>query len=211
MGSERLFLLAAIYCGALCEASAFYRHRGGVVVFELRLIDFAPIIEVIQVHCTAVHEAVVGETVGFENAIAGVVVVVVARDGAVALVNGGGAEFYAGLYLDPRLELRVGRPVNTNVVLHRPCVKAQGVDDHRIVPSADAGISGCQLTAGFEGDFQPEAWEVENSEWTSHSGAYKRNYFCHMRFFLCRIPYTGKISSVFFYQCNAKRPVFALH
>ena len=151
-------------------------------LFQDRLMEFVPVVEVVQVDGVVADGAFVADAAGAADALAGGVVVVVTLDGAVALVDGGLVELHAGLFLQPCLELRVGGLAFRDVFLHRVGIQAECADHHRVVALADAGITGGELAAGFEGDFLPQARQVQDTERAGGSGTDERDVGVSHRF-----------------------------
>src|SRR5262245_35750459 len=76
---------------------------------KFRLMEFVPVVEVVQINRIGTDRAGVRDGAGFQDAGARVVIVDVARNGDIQLMNGSLVELHARLLLHPGFELRIRR------------------------------------------------------------------------------------------------------
>src|SRR6185436_1590042 len=126
-----------------------------------------------------IHGTLLGNAIGAEDALASGVIVNVAHDGSVVLVDGRLVELHARLLFDPRFELRVSRFAVGDEFLNRVSVEAEGTNSHHVVALADAGVTVGEFAPRFEGDFKPKPREMNRTQRTCHTGTYQRNSFAH--------------------------------
>jgi hypothetical protein len=147
----------------------------GGQLFQDGLMEGVPIVEVVEIHSAGVNGAVVGQAAVGQDGFAGGVVVNVAADRGIELVEGCLIELDARLLFDPGLELRVGGALARDELPHRVWFQPECVDHHRIITGADSRISLGEEAAGFEGDLEPEPGEVQDAEGPSDIGTDERD------------------------------------
>ena len=121
-----------------------------------RLLQFfapeaGPVVEVVEVHGSWVHAAIVGQASGGEDAFACVVAVDVAADGDVVFIDRGLVETGTGIGFHPGFELGVAGARGLDEAEELLAVDADGVEHHLVVALATGGVVGMQLACGFEG------------------------------------------------------------
>ncbi len=126
-------------------------------------MELEPVVQIVQVDGVRQYGTVVGQSTGAKDALAGVVGVDVARDGHIQLVDRGAIQFDAGLLSDPGFKLGVGGLALGDELLDGVGVQSEGIQDHHVVASANAGITSGELAAGLEGDFDPETREMQDA------------------------------------------------
>ena len=105
-----------------------------------------------------------GGLFGAGDGLAGLVVVVIARDGLVEFGDRRLVEFDAGLLLDPLLELRIGRLDLAQVREGLFAVEAETIEHHLVKAFAAIGIPVSELAGGGERNFQPKTGQVQYAE-----------------------------------------------
>ncbi len=136
-------------------------------------MEFKPVIQIIEVDCIREHGAVIQQSVGSEDVLANLVLVDIPRDAQVELVNIGLGQIYAGLGLNPCLELRVGRLLLGDELLEGFRIQSESGNHHAVVSGADAGIARGEFAFGFEGSLEPEPGQVKNAQRAGDAGANK--------------------------------------
>ena len=144
-------------------------------LFQDGLMELEPVVEIVQVDGIRKYTAIVIQSIGSQDIFANLVRVDVADDRDIQLVDIALGEIHAGLLLDPSLELRIGGLLFRDEGLYSLGLKAQGADDHHVVALADARVSWGQLPAGFERNFLPQAWQVQDAQGTGLAGGDERN------------------------------------
>ena len=139
-------------------------------LFQDRLMKFVPVVKIVQVHCVLRSGRVVGDAARAQNTLARIVIVNVSAHRGVMLLDRLRVKRLRVL-LHPRFELWIGRLVLLDEILDRLFIEPECGTGHRVVASADAGITGGEFTPRFEGDFLPKPREMENAEWTGRAGA----------------------------------------
>ena len=137
-------------------------------------MELEPVVEVVEVDRVGEHRAVIGDAAGAEDALAGGVVMHVALDGEVVLVDVGLGELFAVL-ADPRFERRISRALLGDELLDGIGAQAEGVAGHLVVALAQAGITGGELAGGFKGNLLPQAGEVKRAERAGDARTDERN------------------------------------
>ena len=132
----------------------------------------SPVVEVIQIHCI-LNGAVIIATRCAEDFSTGIVVVNVADDVGVELVNGLLIERTTLLVKDPRFEFDVGRVALNDKCFEGALVDAKSIKNHLVVSSTASGVVRVQLSGGAERGFEPKAGEVKNAERTDGAGTDK--------------------------------------
>src|SRR5437016_2690488 len=133
-----------------------------------RLVEFFPIIQVIQIYSVFRGSAVIGQVVSAKNRFARRVIVNVTANRCVEFLDGSLIQFCRILFY-PGFELAIGRLVLFDVVDHRVTIEADTVNDHLIIALAGAWIACRQLAGGFERKFEPKAGQMEHAQWTGHA------------------------------------------
>ena len=132
-------------------------------------MKFVPIVEIVQIHRVFGRGSIVGNTARSENTLARIIIVIITAHRGVMLLDRLWRERLRVL-LHPRFELGIGRFVLLDVILDRLFIEPERGAGHRIVASADAGITGSELPHCFQRDFLPEPREMQNAEWPGRAG-----------------------------------------
>ena len=133
-------------------------------------MELLPIVEIVQVHGIGADGRLVVHSGSGEDALAGFVVVDVAEDGNIQLVDVLLVDLGTGLSADPFFEGNIGRLVILDESLGGFVVDTEGVEHHGIIAGTDSRIAIGELAGGFEGNFLPQARQVQDSERTGNTG-----------------------------------------
>ena len=133
-------------------------------------MEFVPVVEVVEVDSVLECGGVILETAGGEDAFTGIVTVIVAADRGVQFFDVGFVELHARLLLDPVFELGVAGAVILDEIKCFLAIESETIQDHLVITFAAAWVARSEFAAGFERSFEPEAWQVYNTEGASGSG-----------------------------------------
>jgi hypothetical protein len=107
----------------------------------------------------------------------------VTLDSGIEFVDGAFVEL-GSVFLYPTFELAIGGLALFDVIDQGITIEADTVDDHLVVALARAGITGGEFARGFEREFEPQAWKMQNAKRTGNAGADKWNNRIHNFFVL---------------------------
>jgi len=142
-------------------------------------VEILPVLEVVKVHGIEDGSGV-SNADRSEDGPTGCVVVIVAHNGSVVGVHGGGIERSTFLVKDPLLALGVGRLAGFDVFEEGFAVEAEGVEGHLVESSAGCGVVAVKLAGCVEGSFLPETWKVKDTKRARDTGSNGRNDLAHV-------------------------------
>src|ERR1700674_5327939 len=147
-------------------SSLVTRHMS---LFQHRLMELVPIIEVVQVHRIFRCGRVVRHVASTQHILARVVIVNVTAHRRVMLLDRPRRERF-GVLLHPRFKLGIGRFLLLDAILPRLLLEPERRTSHRIESSPDARITRSEFTRRFERDFLPKPRQMQNAEWPGCAG-----------------------------------------
>ena len=133
-----------------------------------RLVEFFPIIQVIQIHGIFRGSAVIRQGIRAENRFARGVIVNVTANRGIEFLDGGLIQLGRILFY-PGFELAIGRFILFDVVNHRVAVQTDTVNDHLIITFPSAGIAGRQFAGAFKGKLEPKAGQMKHAQRTGYA------------------------------------------
>ena len=132
-------------------------------------MKLVPIIQIVQVHRVFRSGSVVGDAARAQNTFSRFVIVIITADRGVMFLDRLRVERLRVLF-HPGFELGIGRLVLLDEILDRLFVEPERGTSHRVVASANTGITVGEFTPRFERDFLPKPREMQNAEWTGRAG-----------------------------------------
>jgi len=152
-------------------------------LLQNRFVEFFPVVEVVEIDGVFAGAGIVSEAVGAEDRFAGPIVMDVALDCGIELVDGTFVEL-GGVFLHPGFEFAISGFALLDVVNYGIPVEAKAIDNHLVVTFASTRVAGGQFADAFEREFEPEARKVQNAKRTGNAGTDKWNNRIHS---ICRI------------------------
>lgn len=146
---------------------------------DLGIVEVLPIFEVIEIHGIEDGSGV-GNTHGLQDGGARGVIMIIAHDCGVVLIDGVVVERSAFLVEDPLLALGVGRLALLDVGEESVALDSKGIESHLVKTGTGSGVVAVELADGIERGFLPKAREVKDTERTGDSGSDERNDLAHV-------------------------------
>src|ERR1044071_6187197 len=153
--------------------------RAALKLLQHRVMEFFPIIKIVQIHGVFEGVSVIRNATGTENRFSRPIIVIISTNRGVELLNRAAVELGA-VFLHPRLKLRVGRFGVLDEGQNCIPLETQTVNYHLIKALAGPRISGSEFAGCFERGFKPEPWQMQNTERTRYSGTDERYNSIHI-------------------------------
>src|SRR6266568_4513735 len=135
-----------------------------------RLVEFVPVVEIVQAHSVAWRGSVVGNAARAQNTLArGVIGVITAHRGVMLLDRFAGKRL--GVLLYPYFEFGVRRLVLLDVISYRLFIESECGQSHRIEAFADGRITRSEFTRLLQRNLQPKPRKMDNAKWTGNARA----------------------------------------